>query len=79
MIPIIKDQNNCIISGSVIIEGIEHLVQAKYIKCNTSLNARAWNTTEKKERCLKCFDKPIIKRSKHRAQLKLFNNESRKV
>lgn len=52
---IIKDSNNVILSGSVIIEGIEHLVQSKLVKCSSGLNHRSWNTTEKVSRCEKCF------------------------
>jgi len=61
------DTNRCIISGSVTIEGVEHLVQAKYVKCDATLNRKAWNTTEKKSRCPKCFN------SEGNRQLKLFN------
>lgn len=71
MIPTTKDHRNVIQSGSVIIEGVEHLVQDRFIKCNAALNHRAWNTTKKKETCLECF-KPIVKRSMFGEQLELF-------
>ena len=71
MTPLAKDENNCIQSGSVIIAGVEHLVQNRFIKCDAGLNARAWNTTKKKETCLECF-KPIVKRSMFGEQLELF-------
>lgn len=72
MIPIVKDHKNRILSGSVIIEGVEHLVQDYFIKCNAGLNARAWNVTERVKSCPKCFNKPIKKRSMFGEQLKMF-------
>lgn len=70
MIPTTKDHRNIIQSGSVIIEEVEHLVEDRFVKCDAGLNARAWNTTKKKETCLECF-KPIVKRS-FGEQLELF-------
>ena len=72
MIPLVKDSKNCILSGSVIIEGVEHLVQSRFVKCNASLNNKVWNTTERKGKCLKCFPEPTQKRSCFSAQLELF-------
>jgi hypothetical protein len=60
---------NVWVSGSVVIEGVLHEVKNKYIKCNPSLNQRAWDVTEEKERCPICF--PVVLKREF-VQLRLF-------
>lgn len=55
------------VSGQVVIESTLHRVSGGYVACNPSLNHSAWNTTEQKEKCLKCFS--IL----NNGQLKLFD------
>ena len=57
----ILNESNCIISGEVTIDGTVHLVVDKFVKCNRSLNAREWNTTEPFQKCEECFGKQKYK------------------
>lgn len=43
------------LEGSVVINGVLHIVSAKYVKCDSSLNRMSWNTTEEISRCPICF------------------------
>ena len=52
------DSNRCILSGTISIDGVAHRVAAKYVVCNPSLNARAWNVTEPTALCPLCFNVP---------------------
>ena len=52
---LLKDGYKVIDSGSVVIEGIEHVVFNGFVKCNSSLNSISFNTTLKNEVCEKCF------------------------
>lgn len=49
------NEQNVIISGEVVIENVTHLVDNKFIKCNSSLNSKSWNTTQSDSRCPECF------------------------
>jgi hypothetical protein len=53
----VTDENRVILSGNIIIEGITHKVENKYVKCNVSLNSKSWNTTESQSICENCFNK----------------------
>ena len=61
MTPTILNENRCIISGEAIIDGTVHLVEDKFVKCNRSLNARAWDITEPFQKCEECFGKQKYK------------------
>jgi hypothetical protein len=65
---IIKTDGRCIVEAETTIEGILHKVSQKYVKCNPSLNSRAWGVTEIKSKCELCF--PV--RSSGAVQLTLF-------
>jgi len=58
------------VSGTVVIDGVLHEVKNKYIKCDPSLNSRAWGITEQDSICSKCFPPENIK--KEFIQLSLF-------
>lgn len=42
-------------NGEVVIDGIRHLVRNGYVKCDSSLNYRAWNTTKQQSICTSCY------------------------
>lgn len=65
----IMDENNCIIHAEVIIEGVRHKIEDKFVKCDKSLNSRSWDTTKQMQLCEKCF--PI--KSCFGAQLNIFD------
>lgn len=44
------------LEGPVIIEGVQHYVKDRFVKCDASLNNRVWNVTEKSKLCEKCYD-----------------------
>lgn len=43
------------VSGSVVIDHVIHKVESGFIKCDSSLNSRAWNTTNEKMKCARCY------------------------
>lgn len=49
------NDENVIISGEIVIEGVSHIVKNKFVKCNSHLNSKSWNTTESLNRCPDCF------------------------
>ena len=51
--------------GNVVINETLHRVYNKYVYCNNSLNGKAWNVTEEKNKCKICFPD---------AQIDMFNN-----
>lgn len=63
----IQDQNNVIVSGSVIIENLLHKVTDYYVFCNSNLNCEAWNITKQTGECAICFPQKCIN-----GQYKLF-------
>lgn len=58
--------------GSVIIDTVEHLVVDKFIKCDSSLNSRSWNTTQHKTICIKCFNGFTLNELYTKEQLEIF-------
>lgn len=60
------------VSGSVTIDNIRHLISAGYVKCNSSLNGRPWNTTTEKSKCNLCYENSTHKKIKI-VQLSLFD------
>jgi hypothetical protein len=50
-----RDGNVCH-EGPTVIECVEHYVVNGYVKCNSSLNHKAWGITEKASRCNDCFE-----------------------
>lgn len=55
----IVDGRNVCENGEVIINHTRHIVQAGYVKCNSSLNGSAWNTTNEQSLCPICYNKPV--------------------
>ncbi len=49
-----RDEYNCCIEGTVIIDSVQHYVKDKFVVCDESLNKRSWNITEKKSVCSHC-------------------------
>lgn len=46
-------------SGPVVINGVLHRVEARYVVCEPTLNRRAWNVTQCVSVCPKCYpDEP---------------------
>ena len=52
---VFKTDGRCIVDAETTIEGIRHKVVNKYVKCNPSLNSRAWGVTEQVSFCPECF------------------------
>lgn len=65
-----RDGRPCIKSDDVVIENTLHKVEKFFVKCNNSLNHKAWNVTEKQYICKYCY--PISDKSISYIQLKLF-------
>jgi hypothetical protein len=42
-------------SGPVVIEGLLHRVEARFVVCDHSLNGQAWNVTMFREACPICY------------------------
>jgi len=57
----VYNQNGCVVSGKVVIDSVAHLVEEKFVKCDNSLNRRAWNTTEEVSMCPVCFPDGKVK------------------
>lgn len=67
----IKEHGRDVIyKGSVVIEGIEHLVNNRWVYCHLGLNHKSWGTTPKTGVCPKCF--PDYKKVMKCFQQKLF-------
>lgn len=41
--------------GNVVINGTLHMVSARFVKCDSSLNRRSCNITDEVNRCKICF------------------------
>lgn len=52
---VLVDGRNVISAGNVVIDGTLHMVSARFVKCDSSLNRRAWNITYEVNRCKICF------------------------
>ena len=57
----VRDENGCLLNGKVVIDNIAHIVEKKFVKCDNSLNRRAWNVTEETSKCPVCFPVGEIK------------------
>ena len=49
-----RDNNVCQ-EGPTVIEGVEHYVIGGYVRCNRSLNHKAWGITVKESECRECY------------------------
>ena len=45
--------------GEVSINHIRHRISNGFVKCDSSLNRFAWNTTEETHVCPKCYHQPV--------------------
>lgn len=70
MIYEIKNGYSVAKEGTVIINTVQHYVKNGYVACDSGLNSRSWNTTEKQSVCPIC-SKYIVKNP---IQLKLCFN-----
>ena len=43
-----------LVSGWVIIDGVQHYIKHKFVFCNPSLNHKAWNVTPHLSNCEVC-------------------------
>lgn len=69
--------HNVIIDAAVVIDETFHRVQNRFVSCNAGLNRSAWNTTDPRRVCFKCFplesDRADLNEEiERRAQIELF-------
>jgi hypothetical protein len=69
-----RDGRQVVVSGPAVIEEVMHRCNDYYIVCNSSLNQKAWGTTEQKSVCKICYPEPEQKPDDYKPgqQLKLF-------